>query len=95
MAAYLIFTQEKLHDQKELDIYESKVPASIPGHSLEPLAMYGAIENLEGDPVKGAVVLRFPTMEAARAWYHSDKYQEAKEHRLKAADYRVFLIEGV
>jgi len=41
------------------------------------------------------VLLKFPDMAAARAWYHSPAYQAAKVHRLKGAEYRVILVDGV
>jgi uncharacterized protein (DUF1330 family) len=50
---------------------------------------------LEGPPVEGAVILSFPSMSEARAWYESPAYQAAREHRLKGAEYRVFLVEGL
>jgi len=34
-------------------------------------------------------------MDAAKAWYHSPAYQEAKVHRLAGANYRVLVTEGV
>jgi uncharacterized protein (DUF1330 family) len=40
------------------------------------------------------VLLKFSTMEAAKAWYFSDGYQAAAEHRKLAADYRVIFVEG-
>jgi len=50
---------------------------------------------LEGNEIEGAVILRFPDMAAARDWYNSPVYQEALQHRLKGANYRAFIIEGV
>jgi len=41
------------------------------------------------------VILSFPSKEEALAWYNSPAYTEAKEHRLKGSEYRVFMIEGV
>ena len=43
----------------------------------------------------GAVILEFPDLAEAHAWYDSPIYQDALQHRLKGADYRVFVIEGV
>ena len=31
----------------------------------------------------------------AKAYYDSAAYREAREHRFKAADYRVLIVEGV
>jgi len=45
--------------------------------------------------VDGAVILEFPTLADAKASYESPLYQQALKHRLKGADYRVFIVEGV
>jgi uncharacterized protein (DUF1330 family) len=41
------------------------------------------------------VIVQFPSMEEAKAWYESPAYQDAKTHRLKGADYRVILAKGL
>jgi len=40
------------------------------------------------------VVLEFPTMERARAWYHSPEYAPALALRHKAAAAKLILVEG-
>lgn len=95
MVAYAIFTRERTTDQSEMDTYSSVVGAAGAGHALTPLVHYGAFEVLEGAPIEGAVVLQFPTMAEAKAWYDSPAYQAAAKHRHAGSDYRVFLIEGV
>ncbi|WP_419730024.1 DUF1330 domain-containing protein [Lichenicola sp.] len=95
MTAYVIFTRERTTDQSEMELYQQKVGAAAPGHAITPLVRYGAFEMLEGDPIEGAVVLSFPTMAEARAWYESPLYQEAVAHRHAGSDYRVFIIEGI
>ena len=95
MAAYIIFMRDRMRDTAEFAKYMEAVPATLEGHPVKPLALYGTLEMLEGKPIEGAVVAEFPTIEAARAWYQSPAYQEAARHRHKAGDYRVFLIEGL
>jgi uncharacterized protein (DUF1330 family) len=95
MTVYAVFTRERTIDQAEMDIYAPAAGAAGVGHPITPLAFYGAIETLEGPAVEGAVIASFPTLAEAHAWYHSPAYQAAKEHRLKGAEYRVFLIQGV
>jgi uncharacterized protein (DUF1330 family) len=34
-------------------------------------------------------------MAAAKAWYDSPAYQDAKQHRLRGADFRILLTEGL
>ncbi|KWR80374.1 DUF1330 domain-containing protein [Pseudomonas sp. PI1] len=94
MSAFVVFTRERTTDAAELQRYTQEAPAAREGHDVTRLAFYGELEVLEGTPIEGAVILRFPDMAAARAWYTSSAYQAALQHRLKGAEYRVFLIEG-
>ena len=56
----------------------------------------GATEVLEGDWSPNRVVLlKFPSVEQARAFYDSPEYQAAKKARQGAAVMRMVLIEGV
>ena len=95
MAAYIVFTRERLRERPEMDIYAGKAGATLAGHEAKPLAFYGRHETLEGAPIDGAVIVEFPTLEAAKAWYDSPAYVEARHHRFQGADYRVFITEGL
>jgi uncharacterized protein (DUF1330 family) len=95
MVAYVVFTREKMRNREEYERYrETARPAAV-GHPLKPRALYGKHEVLEGPAIEGAVILEFPTIEAAKAYYHSPAYQDAVRHRFLSADYRVFIVEGV
>jgi uncharacterized protein (DUF1330 family) len=95
MSAYLVYVRDRILDPEEFKKYEAGAPAASVGQPITPLAFYGAVETLEGPPVDGAVILEFPTAADARASYNSPLYQEALKHRLKGAEYRVFIIDGV
>ena len=56
----------------------------------------GATEVLEGDRLPNRIViLEFPDMDAARAWYDSPDYAEAKAAREGAATASFIAVEGV
>jgi uncharacterized protein (DUF1330 family) len=95
MAAYIVFMRDRMRDKAEFGKYMDAVPPTLEGHPVRPLALYGAIQTLEGPQIEGAVIAEFPTMDAALAWYNSPAYQQARLHRFKAGDYRVFLTEGL
>lgn len=95
MSAYVIFTRERIRNQAELDKYNAAARGAMAGHPLKPLAAYGKTETLEGPEVDSAVVLEFPDVEAAKAWYNSPAYTEARQNRFLGADYRVFIVQGV
>jgi uncharacterized protein (DUF1330 family) len=62
---------------------------------LKPLAIYGALDHLEGDAIEGAVILEFPNMTAARAWYDSPAYQAAVKFRHAGSRSKAFFVDGV
>jgi uncharacterized protein (DUF1330 family) len=95
MSAYVVFTREKTLDKLELAAYLKDVPATLGGHEVRVLAPNGWHEDLEGLSTEGTVILEFPGVEAAKAWYNGSPYREVREHRLKGATYRVTLVEGV
>jgi uncharacterized protein (DUF1330 family) len=94
MSAYIVFFKESTHDQSEVDNYLANVGKSFEGHSAKILAAYGPQQVLEGPEPEGVVVIEFPTMDEARAWYDSPAYQAAAKHRFNGATFRVVLIEG-
>ena len=60
-----------------------------------PVGVVRAERKLEGQgPVEGVTVYEFPSRDAARSWYDSVAYQEARQHRKKGAKYLVILTEG-
>jgi uncharacterized protein (DUF1330 family) len=96
MSAYLLCIREdKVRDAAEMATYSRMNREAPRDPKLKALIAYGATEALEGTAPDGVVLLQFPTVEDARAWYHSPQYQAALPHRLKGADYRVMIIQGL
>jgi uncharacterized protein (DUF1330 family) len=55
----------------------------------------GVTELIEGtEPVKRLVILEFPDLDTARAFYESEDYRDAKAFRHAAARSRLVLAEG-
>lgn len=95
MSAYIVFIKEREHDSAAMADYAAKAGPTLSGHPGKPLAFYGAIETLEGPEAAGCVIVEFPDMDAARAWYRSPAYQEARKSRFQGADYRVLITAGL
>lgn len=95
MPAYVILIRNKTIDPEELKTYGQKVRPAGRDFSPKVLAFNGATQVLEGDTAEGVVVIQFEDMAQATAWYESPAYQEAKQHRVKGADYRVILTDGL
>jgi uncharacterized protein (DUF1330 family) len=94
MAAYAVFIRESTKNPSELKTYSKKVGATLAGHPVEVLAAYGRHEVLEGPEVEGVVILEFPSLAEAKAWYDSPAYREVREHRFRGAEYRAVIVEG-
>jgi len=94
MAAYAVFIRERTHDPAELETYSQKVGGTLTGHPVTVLAAYGDHEVLEGPEIEGVVILEFPSLAAAKAWYDSPAYREVREHRFRGSDYRAVIVEG-
>jgi uncharacterized protein (DUF1330 family) len=95
MPAYIVFTKERTRDREELNLYAAQHGAFISGHALTYRARFGRYEVMEGPQAEGVAILEFPTFEEAKAWYASDAYQKASQHRFQGGDYRVVIVEGV
>jgi len=95
MSAYVVMIRQHTLDQDEMIQYAKLATLAREGHKATPLVRYGAIEVLEGANAEGCLIHQFPTIKDAKNWYNSAKYQAALKHRLKGADYRVLIVEGV
>jgi len=87
--------REKITDAASLAEYGPRASLAAQNHPLKPLAIYGALEQREGDAIEGAVIIEFPDMVAARAWYGSPAYQTAVKFRHAGSKSKAFFIEGV
>jgi len=95
MPAYMIFIRDKMIDPKEMEVYGQKARNAVGDHKMKPLAIYGRHEVVEGPDVEGIVILEFENAAAAKAWYDSPAYKEAREHRFKGAEYRAMIVDGI
>lgn len=93
MTAYVIIIRNETKDSSHFEQYFALAPLA-PAQKAQFVAKNSAFEVLEGPPAETVVILSFPTMDEARAWYRSEEYQKAVAHRLRAADYRTILIDG-
>jgi uncharacterized protein (DUF1330 family) len=95
MTAYAVFIRESTRDPAEMEKYSEMAGETLTGHKVKVLAAYGHQEVLEGPEVEGVVILKFPSIEAAKAWYDSPAYKEVREHRFRGATYRAVIVEGL
>jgi len=77
-------------------IYRPKAREAVLNHGGEYVVAGGESESLEGSaPAGRIVILKFPSVEACKTWFHADDYAEAHAIRARAAISRTFVVEGL
>jgi uncharacterized protein (DUF1330 family) len=95
MFAYVIANIE-VSDPDGYRAYAERVSATIAAHGGRYLARGGSCEVLEGDWQAGRlVIIEFPSINAARAWYRSIEYEAIKPLRVAHSRGQVLITEGV
>jgi uncharacterized protein (DUF1330 family) len=95
MKAYIIVEVE-ITDPKRYEDYKKLTPGSLLPYDGKFIVRGGTAETLEGDWTPGRiVVLEFPSMEKAKAWWSSAGYAPAKAIRQSASKSRMIVVSGV
>ncbi|WCM92076.1 DUF1330 domain-containing protein [Acidovorax sp. NCPPB 2350] len=96
MSSAYIIASVTVTNPEQYDEYRRLSTLAMQAHGAEVCVRGGRVDVLEGDWNPGrTVVLKFPSMEAARAFYESAEYQQAKAARTGAAIMRMVCVEGV
>ena len=94
MPAYVI-AQMEVHDIETYRDYATKVPPTVVAFGGRIVAANDSADVREGtQPFPRTVIVEFPDMEAARAWYESGDYQAIAPLRQAASTGTLFMIEG-
>ena len=95
MPAYVI-VETDVTDPEQYEHYKAASPAAIAAGGGRFLVRGGELAVLEGDwqPPR-LVMLEFDDLAAARRWYDSEAYQEARKLREGAARFRAVAVQGV
>ena len=95
MSAYVLVEIEVL-DQERYETYKQPAPSSIAVYGGRYLARGGDVETLEGTwQPKRLVILEFPSVDQAKAWWDSTEYEQAKALRQAVAHTRMIVVEGL
>ncbi|KAA0107627.1 DUF1330 domain-containing protein [Methylobacterium sp. P1-11] len=94
MVAYLIVDID-VQDQERFARYREAVPPVVAKFGGRYLVKAGTLHSMEGDfELKRLVILEFPSMDAARAFYESPEYAPLLKLRLESAPSKMVLVEG-
>jgi uncharacterized protein (DUF1330 family) len=94
MSAYVI-TLVNVTDPEKFQEYGKLAGPISPRYGGRFVVRGGPKTTLEGDiPYSRIVVTEFPDVEAAKRFYDSAEYQQAKAKRLGAADFNMVIVDG-
>jgi uncharacterized protein (DUF1330 family) len=96
MPAYVIADVRDAWDADALVEYRRRNTDTVAAHGGRFLVRGGEHEPLEGDwDTQRIVVMEFPDMDAARAWWSSGEYEAIKPIRRGASTTNILLVDGV
>jgi len=93
VSAYVIVELE-VTDQEQYAAYGKLAQESVVRHGGRFLIRGGAQEVIEGEWSPRMVMLEFDSLDAVRAWYHSEDYQACLPMRLESSKGRMIAVEG-
>ncbi len=95
MPAYII-VETDIHDPDQYQRYQQATPAAVAAAGGRFVVRGGELAVLEGDwQPKRVVILEFESLDAAKRFYASAGYQEAKRLREGAAKLNMVAVEGI
>ena len=95
MPAYII-VETDIHDPEQYERYKNATPGVVAAGGGRFIARGGEVAVLEGDwHPKRLVVLEFEDLEAAKRFYSSPEYEEAKRLREGAANLNMVAVQGL
>jgi len=95
MPAYVIANVE-VKDPVRYEEYRKMVLPTITAYGGRFLARGGKVDTLEGPwQPNRLVIVEFPSVERAKAWWSSPEYADAKALRQRTSDGSLIVIEGV
>jgi uncharacterized protein (DUF1330 family) len=96
MTSAYIIANVRVTNPAPYEDYKKFSSLAMQAHGAEVCVRGGAVEVLEGDwQLDRLVVLKFPSVEKARAFNESSEYSRARQAREGAAVMRMVLVEGV
>ncbi len=91
-----VIAQINVTDAEAYPRYVELVQPTIEHFGGEFLVRGGRSESYEGVPPGDRnVIIRFPSYQAARDWYHSELYADARQLRMAASTSVQTIVEGV
>ncbi|MEV4182412.1 DUF1330 domain-containing protein [Streptosporangium canum] len=95
MSAYVIARLQEADPHPEIAEYIERISATFEPYGGRFLVRATQLEVLEGDWPGHLVMIGFPGIAEARAWWDSPAYQEIAPLRSRHIDGDIILVEGI
>ena len=94
MPAYVI-AEIQVNDPAKYEGYKKLTPGTLSMYGGKFIVRGGKTETLEGDwNPERIVVLEFPNLEKAKAWWNSEEYAPAKALRQRTSYTKMLVVPG-
>ena len=94
MSAYVVVNVD-VHDPVRYKEYRRMVPLTIAAYGGRFLVRGPELHEMEGKwPRPRLVIVQFPDVDAAKRWWASPEYAEAKALRQSISDAELVIVEG-
>jgi len=95
MPSGYVIAQINVTDPEAYKDYVCAVSPIVEKYGGEYLVRGGPAQHFEAEPIgERTVVIRFPTLQAASDWYHSEEYAPVRAMRQAASTSLQTLVEG-
>ena len=95
MSVYVVVDID-VKDQDAYEEYRTLVPPLIEKYGGRYIVRGGTVTPVEGEwDLHRVVILEFPSADQVQRFFSSDEYAPVGEIRHRAADSKVFMVEGV
>lgn len=95
MTAYVV-VEVDVTDPQGYEEYKKLAAPTVTNAGGKYIVRGGNAQILEGDWCpKRFVILEFPSVEMAKAWWHSEEYTPIKQIRQRTTHSKMIVVEGV
>ncbi len=95
MAKGYLIAHIRVHDKDAFEQFKQLSGAAIKAHNGKVLVRNPSPDHREGAAEGLSIVIEFENIDAARGFYESDAYSEARVVREKISDTDLVLVEGL
>jgi uncharacterized protein (DUF1330 family) len=95
MSAFVV-VQVEVKDPARYEAYKRMVPPTLEKFGGRFVVRGGPVHVMEGTwAPKRFVLVEFPSVEQAKAWWSSPEYADAKALRQATAESQMIIVEGI